>query len=272
VARIAKAANHALTLVEEMLRAGRLDPRNPATVAPESALDVEDVIAEAILLQQEALDQARCAVTVTRKPGLERAQGAWNRGCLLRIFCNLLQNATKYAPAAPVRVQLARAGDRLRIVFADRGPGISALFTAPQFVFIPFPLREIARDLHEPLQLACGIHNRRDDDVGPDLFGPVPLDQLGAGIPTRDAARRVGNASRPCELSTPPLRIAPASARSPTREPVTTTSGLERRKETHAARPSLAVLTEKPSSERTSAMTSRQSSSSSTMSKWIVRT
>jgi CheY-like chemotaxis protein len=43
----------------------------------------------------------------------------------LRIFCNLLQNANKSAPAAPVRVQLARAGDRLRIVFADRGPGIS---------------------------------------------------------------------------------------------------------------------------------------------------
>jgi signal transduction histidine kinase len=82
---------------------------------------------------------ARCAVTVTRKPGLERAQGAWNRGCLLRIFCNLLQNATKYAPAAPVRVQLARAGDRLRIVFADRGPGISvrAGETAGKYLFLP---------------------------------------------------------------------------------------------------------------------------------------
>jgi signal transduction histidine kinase len=44
----------------------------------------------------------------------------------LRIFSNLLQNASKYAPSALVRVQLARAGDRLRIVFADRGPGLPA--------------------------------------------------------------------------------------------------------------------------------------------------
>jgi two-component system, OmpR family, sensor histidine kinase KdpD len=125
LSRIARSANHALTLVEDMLSAERLSPSNPAIVSPASTVDVEDVIAEAIVLQQEALDEAKCAVTVTRKAGLERAEGAWNRGCLLRIFSNLLQNATKYAPDAPVRVQLARAGDRLRIVFADRGPGLS---------------------------------------------------------------------------------------------------------------------------------------------------
>ena len=75
-------------------------------------------------MQQEMLERAQCAVTVSRKSGLERAQGAWNRGCLLRIFCNLLQNASKYAPASPIHVQLARTGDRLRIAFADRGPGL----------------------------------------------------------------------------------------------------------------------------------------------------
>jgi signal transduction histidine kinase len=125
VSRIALATNHALALVEDMLRAERLSPCNRSIGQTDSAVDVEEVIAEAIGLQQEALDEAKCAVTVTRRSGLERALGSWNRGCLLRIFSNLLQNATKYAPAAPVRVQLARAGDRLRIVFADRGPGLS---------------------------------------------------------------------------------------------------------------------------------------------------
>jgi signal transduction histidine kinase len=125
LSRISRAASHALTLIEDMLRAERGAPPNPAPAPPESAVDVEEVLAEALTLQKEALDEARCAVTVTRKPGLARAEGAWNRGSLLRIFSNLLQNASKYAPAAPVRVQLARAGDRLRIVFADRGPGLS---------------------------------------------------------------------------------------------------------------------------------------------------
>jgi two-component system, OmpR family, sensor histidine kinase KdpD len=125
LARIAGAANHALALVEEMLSAARLDPRE-STTAPDSPTDVEDVIAEALLIQQETLDEAKCAVTVTRKSGLQRAFGVWNRGCLLRIFSNLFQNASKYAPAAPVRVQLGREGDRLKIVFTDRGPGLPA--------------------------------------------------------------------------------------------------------------------------------------------------
>jgi two-component system, OmpR family, sensor histidine kinase KdpD len=125
LSRIDRVANHALALIEDVLGAGRPTSSRAMPVAPDSAIDVEDVIAEALLLQEETLSDAKCDVTVTRKRGLERAQGHWNRGCLLRIFCNLLQNASKYAPASPVRVQLARAGDRLRIVFADRGPGIS---------------------------------------------------------------------------------------------------------------------------------------------------
>jgi two-component system, OmpR family, sensor histidine kinase KdpD len=125
LSRIDRIANRALALIEDLLSVERLSPSRPAAAIPSLPIDVEDVIAEAVLLQEEALIQAGCPVTVTRARGLERAQGRWNRGCLLRIFCNLFQNASKYAPASPVRVQLARAGDRLKIVFADRGPGIS---------------------------------------------------------------------------------------------------------------------------------------------------
>ena len=126
LSRIGLVANHALALIDDVLSAERLSKDDAPAGLPDSEVDAEDVLAEAIGLQKEALDQAKCAVTVTRKSGLERAQGAWNRGCLLRIFSNLLQNASKYAPASPVRVQLARAGDRLRIVFVDRGPGVPA--------------------------------------------------------------------------------------------------------------------------------------------------
>ena len=124
LSRLSRVADHALALIEDILNADRIDPSEVSARASEAPVDVEDVIAEAITMQQEVLERAQCAVTVSRKSGLERAQGAWNRGCLLRIFCNLLQNASKYAPASPIHVQLARTGDRLRIAFADRGPGL----------------------------------------------------------------------------------------------------------------------------------------------------
>jgi signal transduction histidine kinase len=126
LSRLSRVADHALALIEDILNADRVDPRQVSARADEPPVDVEDVIAEAITIQQEMLERAKCAVTVSRKSGLERAQGAWNRGCLLRIFCNLLQNASKYAPASPIHVQLARTGNRLRIAFADRGPGLGS--------------------------------------------------------------------------------------------------------------------------------------------------
>jgi signal transduction histidine kinase len=124
LSRLSRVADHALALIEDILNTDRVGPR-PLPARPSGArVDVEDVIAEAITLQQELLERAKCAVTVSRKSGLVRAQGAWDRGCLLRIFCNLLQNVSKYAPTSPIHVQLARAGDKLRIAFADRGPGL----------------------------------------------------------------------------------------------------------------------------------------------------
>ena len=124
LSRMSRVADHALALIEDILNTDRIG-RGELPERPSGApVDVEDVIAEAITLQQELLERAKCAVTVSRKSGLDRAQGAWDRGCLLRIFCNLLQNVSKYAPTSPIHVQLARAGDKLRIAFADRGPGL----------------------------------------------------------------------------------------------------------------------------------------------------
>jgi signal transduction histidine kinase len=121
---ISRAARHALRLIDDLLNTERVQTHAAAVVGTPATVDVEEVIAEAMIVQREALERADCDVTVMRKPGLERACGRWNRACLLRIFSNLLHNASKYAPHAPVHVQLARAHDRLRIVVADRGPGM----------------------------------------------------------------------------------------------------------------------------------------------------
>lgn len=120
LSRISEVADRGLAHVEEILRWD--DPH--ADDASPGSVDVEEVIQEAITLQREALEASKCAVRVTRKAGLLRAQGSWNRSCLLRVFSNLLQNASKHAPASPIHVELARAGEKLRIAFADRGPGI----------------------------------------------------------------------------------------------------------------------------------------------------
>jgi signal transduction histidine kinase len=43
---------------------------------------------------------------------------------LSRVLDNLLDNARKYAAPAPIRVEAARNGDRIRLSVIDRGPGL----------------------------------------------------------------------------------------------------------------------------------------------------
>ncbi len=130
LSRISEVADRGLAQVERTLNADQ-PAAGDAAAAP---VDVEEVIEEALTLQRETLKASHSAVRVTRRAGLTRAQGPWSRSCLLRIFSNLLQNASKHAPTSPIYVELARAGDRLRITFADRGPGIAS--TAPMGKYV----------------------------------------------------------------------------------------------------------------------------------------
>ncbi|HLK91759.1 MAG TPA: HAMP domain-containing sensor histidine kinase [Polyangia bacterium] len=129
LSRISEVAVRGLALVERTLSADQ-----PGTADSAAAVDVEEVIEEAITLQRESLKASQSAVRVTRRAGLTRAQGPWSRSCLLRIFSNLLQNASKHAPTSPISVELARFRDRLRISFADRGPGIPSTAQMGKYV------------------------------------------------------------------------------------------------------------------------------------------
>jgi signal transduction histidine kinase len=111
-------------MIEDLLALERLHPRAESATA-RLTTDVRSVIDEAIASQKEALQRAHCKVTVVYREGLDRTQGHWDRGYLLRLFANLLQNAVRHAPGAPVQIALARRGNRLGIVFADRGPGLT---------------------------------------------------------------------------------------------------------------------------------------------------
>jgi signal transduction histidine kinase len=120
---ISRSAESAFSLIDDVLAVERLEFRD-APAAPPPAIDVERVVHEAVVHQREVLDRAGCKVTVFRKKGLERACGTWDRGYLLRVLWNLLRNTARHAPGAPVHITLARRGDRLGMVYADRGPGL----------------------------------------------------------------------------------------------------------------------------------------------------
>ena len=49
-----------------------------------------------------------------------------DRSKIERVLCNLVENAAKYAPAGPIELHAACAGDDLRLSVVDHGPGIPA--------------------------------------------------------------------------------------------------------------------------------------------------
>ena len=137
VSGMTRAADEAFGLIDDLLGMERLQQRQRTPVR-RGATDVESVVEEAIAHQSDALAEARCKVTVHRRKGLDHARGSWDHGYLLRILSNLLRNTAKHAPGAPVYITLGRRGDRLAIVFADRGPGL-------------------------PESGGCAVHDQRDD-------------------------------------------------------------------------------------------------------------
>jgi signal transduction histidine kinase len=126
--RIRRATDSAFALIDDLLSVERLQDHAGTRVPKEPSrpvVDVIEVIEEAIALQRDALERARCKVTVHREEGLT-PRGSWDGGYLLSIFSNLLQNASRHAPGAAVRITLFRRRDRLGIRFADHGPGFAA--------------------------------------------------------------------------------------------------------------------------------------------------
>jgi len=55
---------------------------------------------------------------------------------LSQVFENLFSNATKYAPGSPLAIKLKRTGEKIRVSFADHGPGIPEDFIP--FIFERF--------------------------------------------------------------------------------------------------------------------------------------
>ena len=121
-------------LVENLLALGHLDRRRvePALLP----LDVTAIAREAIDLARPLADRAGCRIDAPPDDADTRIVGLADRGLVMQILMNLIDNALKYGrpaeerPAGPpgaedcIEVRCGRRGDRVEIAVADRGPGV----------------------------------------------------------------------------------------------------------------------------------------------------
>lgn len=84
--------------------------------------------------------QAMAGVLGGREVRVELASGLppleFDAVLLERVFCNLLENAAKYAPQGAIVISAQVAGDEIEVAVADRGPGLPAQLR--ESVFDPF--------------------------------------------------------------------------------------------------------------------------------------
>jgi signal transduction histidine kinase len=126
-------------LVENLLALGHLDRRRvePALLP----LDMTAIAREAIDLARPLAERAGCLIDAPPDDADARIIGLADRGLVMQILMNLIDNALKYGgrtygrpaeerPAGPpgaedcIEVRCGRRGDRVEIAVADRGPGV----------------------------------------------------------------------------------------------------------------------------------------------------
>lgn len=106
-------------MVTNLLELARLDRGDIALRREWQPL--EEVIGASIKLLERAL--AHHPVRVALEPGLPFLE--FDAVLLERVFCNLLENAAKYAPpGTPIEIMARRTGEFVRIEVQDHGPGV----------------------------------------------------------------------------------------------------------------------------------------------------
>lgn len=107
-------------LIQQLLALARLE--SPGLPVHRRALRVADSVHDALWLLRPLIAERSLAVRVEADPE------AWVRAdpdALHRAILNVLDNAVRHSPpGAPLEVHVDRAGERVRIEVADRGPGV----------------------------------------------------------------------------------------------------------------------------------------------------
>jgi signal transduction histidine kinase len=106
-----------------------VDRAAPAHVPVGKLVDAEQVLASAVALHGEALQQAGCTIVVIRDRELGSVVGPWEPRLLQSVFGNLLQNVSRHAAGAAVAIRFSKIEGRLRVRFCDDGPGLPSGMT-----------------------------------------------------------------------------------------------------------------------------------------------
>ncbi|MGI8925553.1 MAG: sensor histidine kinase [Tepidiformaceae bacterium] len=121
VARIAKQVERLTALVNELLDLSRIEA-GAIELRPEQ-VSLADIVAEAVALLAARLEREEIRV---EGPAADGSPVEADRGSLLRVVSNLLDNAIKYSPrGGKIRVETKDEGELVALVVSDEGPGIS---------------------------------------------------------------------------------------------------------------------------------------------------
>jgi len=116
------AAGQLARLVNNLLDLSRLE--QPGARAESARVDLLPVVQEAVATVEPSARARNIRFDVSVSPRVRPVSG--DRGQLLEIVTNLLENAARYSPdGQTVDVQLEPNGEGQMLVVRDRGPGIS---------------------------------------------------------------------------------------------------------------------------------------------------
>lgn len=117
---VLKQARRAATIVQNLLAFSR-----PVTLG-RTKLNLGDVVKEVLLLEAATLDQKKMRVTFDAPRDLPPIEG--DRKLLKEVFLNIIANAEQAIPPerdhGTLAIKLSRAGNQVRVTFADDGIGI----------------------------------------------------------------------------------------------------------------------------------------------------
>ncbi len=108
-------------LVDELLDVSRIQAGRLRLEL--EACDVSSLVTETALRQRPELERAGCEVRLAVARGIEAVVDPLR---IEQVVSNLLSNAARYAPGAPVDVLLEQEDRTVRLVVRDQGPGIPA--------------------------------------------------------------------------------------------------------------------------------------------------
>lgn len=116
-------------------------------------VDLTELAVELVHRYEERFAEAGCEATLSTNGPVT---GVWDQLRIEQVLTNLLTNAIKYAPGAPIEVAVDTDGAWARLSVRDHGPGISPADRAR--IFAPF---QRASGNHAPQSLGLGLYISR---------------------------------------------------------------------------------------------------------------